>query len=132
MPVEFLTEEQPRRYGCYTEEPSPLQLARYFHFDDRDHQLIARHQRDHTRLGFALQLGTVRFLGTFLPYPTHVPATVVTYVAQQLGLDDPTCLEHYHSRDTYWDHARQNQKRVVFSMWRWTEIDVTLHLDVTA
>src|SRR5712691_8168814 len=111
MPVEFLTEEQQRRYGCYTEEPSPLQLARYFHFDDRDHQLIARHQRDHTRLGFALQLGTVRFLGTFLPNPTQVPATVVTYVAQQLGLDDPTCLEHYHSRDTHWDHARQIQKR---------------------
>ena len=110
MPVEFFTQEQQRRYGCYTEEPSPLQLARYFHFDDRDHQLIARHQRAHTRLGFAIQLGTVRFLGTFLPNPTHVPATVVTYVAQQLGLDDPTCLEHYHSRDTHWDHAREIQK----------------------
>ena len=110
MSVEFLTEEQQRRYGCYTEEPSPLQLARYFHFDDRDHQLIARHQREHTRLGFAIQLGTVRFLGTFLPNPTHVPATVVTYVAQQLGLDNPMCLEHYHSRDTHWDHARQIQK----------------------
>ena len=110
MPVEFLTEEQQRRYGCYTEEPSPLQLARYFHFDDRDHQLIARHQRDHTRLGFALQLGTVRFLGTFLPNPTHVPATVVTYVAQQLGIADPTCLAHYHSRDTHWDHATEIQK----------------------
>jgi hypothetical protein len=39
-----------------------------------------------------------------------VPATVVTYVAQQLGLDDPTCLEHYHSRDTQWDHAREIQQ----------------------
>jgi len=34
----------------------------------------------------------------------------VTYVAQQLGLDDPTCLEHYHSRDTQWDHAREIQQ----------------------
>jgi len=129
MPVEFLTEDQQRRYGCYTEEPSPLQLARYFHFDDRDHQLIARRQRDHTRLGFAIQLGTVRFLGTFLPNPTQVPANVVTYVANQLGLDDPTCLEHYHARDTHWDHTTQIQQaygyrdfhdpREVFRLLRW-------------
>ena len=101
MPVEFLTEDQQRRYGCYTEEPSPLQLARYFHFDDRDHQLIARRQRDYTRLGFAIQLGTVRFLGTLLPNPTHVPANVVTYVARQIGLEDPTCLEQCDGWDRY-------------------------------
>ena len=109
MPVEFLTEEQQRRYGRYPEEPSPPQLARYFHFDDRDRQLIDRRQSDHTRLGFAIQLGTVRFLGTFLPHPTAVPANVVTYVARQLRVKDPACLSQYASRDTHWDHARQIQ-----------------------
>lgn len=110
MPVEFLTEDQQRRYGRYTEEPSPPQLARYFHFDDRDRQLIHRRQRDHTRLGFAIQLGTVRFLGTFLPNPTAVPDNVVTYVAGQLDLEDANCLSKYASRDTHWDHAVQIQQ----------------------
>jgi len=110
MPVEFLTEDQQHRYGRYAEAPSPPQLARYFHFDDRDRQLINRRQRDHTRLGFAIQLGTVRFLGTFLPDPTAVPDHVVAYVAGQLDLEDPDCLPKYTSHDTHWDHANQIQQ----------------------
>ncbi len=49
MPVEFFSLDQQRRYGRYTTDPSPLQLARYFHFDDRDHQRIARRRTGHTR-----------------------------------------------------------------------------------
>jgi len=129
MPVEFLTSEQQRRYGRYTEDPSPLQLARYFHFDDRDQQLITRRRTDHTRLGFALQLGTLRFLGTFLPDPTAVPETVVTYVAHQLGIPDSLSLARYHTQDTQWDHAAEIQReygyrafhdpREVFPLVRW-------------
>lgn len=107
----LLTAEQERRYGRYAGEPTPHQLARYSHLEDADRKLAASKRWNHMRLGFAVQLGTVRFLGTFLDDPAAVPAGVATDLARQLGIIDPACLIRYQAGRVRWLHAAEIRER---------------------
>ena len=98
--MEFLTDDEAAAYGRYAGVPSQEELDRMFFIDDADRALIARRRGDHTRLGLALQLTTVRYLGTFLPDPLDVPAVVLERLAGQLQIADPSCVKRYTERRT--------------------------------
>jgi TnpA family transposase len=106
VPVEFLSDAEAAAYGRYGGVPSRRELDRVFFLDDADRELIDERRGAANRLGYALQLTTVRWLGTFLPDPTDVPPGVLAYVAHQLKIEDPSCVARYlDRRRTRFEHA---------------------------
>lgn len=106
MPVEILTDEQAEAYGKFAEEPTRPELERFFFLDDEDRKLIAKRRGDYNRLGFALQLCTVRYIGLFLEDPLDVPWPVVDHLAEQLEIEDVSQIKRYTERKpTAYEHA---------------------------
>lgn len=89
-------------YGRFTRELSADELAGCFFFTDDDRRRIASRRGDASRLGFAVQLGTVRYLGRFLENPAGVPASVVRWTAGEIGVPAGTDLDSYGAGEARW------------------------------
>lgn len=112
MPVSFLTPTQREQYGRYPRELSDEDLARFFYRDDGMRELILMRRGDHNRLGFALQLTTVRYLGTCLDRPVDdVPPRVRVTVAAQLEITDITGLGEYQNTRQRRRHVAEIRER---------------------
>ena len=90
-------------------------------------------------MGLAVQVGSARFLGLFLPRLQWrtVPTSTVQFVAAQLGLEPEHWLEYLNHKHTVYDHQiviRQQygyhdfaEPTVQFSTIRWLYTRVWLH-----
>jgi hypothetical protein len=88
-----------------------MELERCFFLDDAYRRLVGRRRGDHNRLGFGVQLATVRLLGTFLADPVDVPDDVGDCIAAQLDVA-ASCLTTYAEREKtglehQWEIARE-------------------------
>jgi TnpA family transposase len=126
MPVSFLSNEQRENYGHYTGALTTDDLARYFHLDDSDLALITLKRGDHNRLGFAVQFGTVRYLGSFLEDPLAVPASVLQALTKQLNIREIASAPIYSASRQRLQHAAEI--KIHFGYVEITERQVGFHL----
>lgn len=97
MPGQFLSQAERERLQSFPEEITPNEVITFFTLSDKDLILVKKRSGDHNLLGFALQLGTLRYL-SFIPdnFP-QLPSVVIEYVARQLEVS-PTVLPDYGER----------------------------------
>ncbi len=129
MPVEFLTDVQAGAYGRFAGPPSRMQLERFFLLDDGDLGLVGRRRGDHNRLGFAVQLATVRFVGTFLADPGDVPDEVVEYVAAQLDVAAASMATYTQREKTRLEHQWEIAREVGYRDFVDAEAELAVWVD---
>jgi hypothetical protein len=94
-------------YGQYNTNPTPEQLLEHFHLNPEDLNLVNTCRYTHTKLGMAVQLCTLRFLGTFLPDPTDVPAVVIVHLERQLGVENVNFKRYRSFEDVRLEHRKR-------------------------
>jgi len=130
MPVDFLSPTQRENYGKYPDDLTSEFIANYFFLDDQDREWIENKRGQFSRLGYALQLTTVRFIGTFYSDLTIIPHKIIERIATQVNVDDiQNCLERYQQSEQKWRHTSEirarygfkefHEKGVRFKLGRW-------------
>ncbi len=97
-------------FGTFVGVPSEEQLQSYFQLTDFDKEIIHEMRSPSTELGFAVQLGTVGFLGTFFTDFLKIPLEVIIYLTNQLSID-PREFNSYSRKMTISQHAQLNKYR---------------------
>lgn len=107
MPGRFLTESERERHRRFPLDIPARDVTDYFMLSEADRRRVNRQRGDPNRLGFALQLCALRYLG-FVPeeLPT-ASSVVVTYLAEQLNIGPDRLPEYGQRLHTRQDHLQE-------------------------
>jgi TnpA family transposase len=104
MPVQLFTEAERARRNRFPDVIAYEDLVTFFTLSERDLGSIPRSRDPHNRLGYALQLCTLRFMGFGPDALSSAPPDAVAFVAHQLAVA-PSVLAAYGARaQTRQDH----------------------------
>ena len=97
MPGTFLTAAERERLACFPDAVSFPDLRTYFALSENDHTFIDLYRTDSTRLGVALQLCSMRYLGFCPVQISAAPHDVITYLVAQFHVSSES-IGAYGSR----------------------------------
>ena len=86
VPIGFLSDAERERLDSFPAQVVPGDIETHFTLSRADRRQIPRTTSPTNRLGFALQLGTLRFLGFCPDDLSAAPEAVVIFVARQLDV----------------------------------------------
>jgi len=116
MPVNFLSEAERVRLSQFPRDIPEVDLIQYFRLTQDDLNLIQRQRRSFNRLGIAVQLCALRYLGYCPDDLQQTPLAVLTFIAKQLNMSvNVEDLGRYGKRSqTRTEHAQQVQDYLGF------------------
>jgi TnpA family transposase len=103
----FLTAAGRERLSTYPEDISSEDLGRFFTLTSHDLNIVEQQRSDYNRLGFALQLCTLRYLGFIPNNLLDPPQVVVNLLAYQLDVSAAAIKAYGEREQTRSDHLGQ-------------------------
>lgn len=107
---ELLTPEERLQYLQIPPDLGEWELGTYFTLTHHDLELIGQRRRDYNRLGFAVQLCVLRYLGWTLSDVKEVPVQVLRYVAKQINADVESFASYGEREATKYEHLEEIRK----------------------
>ena len=114
VPIGFLSDAERERLDSFPAQVVPGDIETYFTLSRADRRQIPRTTSPANRLGFALQLGTLRFLGFCPDDLSTVPEAVVAFVARQLDVAPGELARYGRRGQTRTEHLRQIRRYLGF------------------
>lgn len=103
----FLSGAERERLSTYPNDLSSQDIGRFFTLTKQDLERVAQQRGDHNRLGFALQLCTLRYLGFLPDNLSDPPQPIVRLLAYQLEVSIAALAGYGEREQTRSDHLRQ-------------------------
>jgi len=115
---------RPEQRALFTRVPdlTVREIARHYTFSPHDLSIIARHRRRGNRLGFAVQVALLRFPGRALTDLPEVPAPILTYIADQVGVPVNAFDDYGQRENTLYEHLDEIRREFGYRTCGWSEL----------